>query len=116
MRGLAGECVHISSKFAAAYRSGETSAFQGAAFNCGLEDFKKYQSMLSGGSQKSTSNVILPSAVLGLTSAAWGMEWDQFYYIIHLDGGEDLTYHLQAVYQRQADSLATQIVHVTIGR
>ena len=72
--------------------------------------------MLSGGSQKSTSNVILPSAVLGLTSAAWGMEWDQFYYIIHLDGGEDLTYHLQAVYQRHADSLAIQIVHVTIGR
>ena len=41
MRGLAGERVHISSKFAAAYRSGETSAFQEAGFNCELEDFKE---------------------------------------------------------------------------
>ena len=69
---------------------------------------KKYQSKLSGVSQKRTSNVILPSAVLGLTSPAWGMEWDQFYYIIHLDGGEDQTYHLQAGYQRHADSLYLQ--------
>lgn len=43
MRGY-GEHVHITSKFAAVHRPGETSAFQGAGFKCGLEDFRKCSS------------------------------------------------------------------------
>ena len=65
---------------------------------------RNVQAVLSGGSHKRTSNVMLPSAVFGLTYTAWGMEWDQFHYIIHLDGGEDQSDHLQTVYQRHADS------------
>lgn len=47
---------------------------------------------------------MLPSAVLGLTSTAWCVEWDQVHYVIHLDGGRDQAYHLRAVCQRCADS------------
>lgn len=47
---------------------------------------------------------MLLSAILGFTSTAWCVEWDQVHYIIHLDGEEDEAYHLQAVYQRQGDS------------
>lgn len=41
-----GECVHLTSKSAAAHRPGpsKTSASQGSGFTCGPEDFKKCSS------------------------------------------------------------------------
>ena len=48
MRGC-GEHVHVTSKIAVAYRPGKTSAFQGARFNCGMEDFKKCSSRAQWG-------------------------------------------------------------------
>lgn len=105
--GVGAAHVHLTSKFAAAdrRRPGQASAFQGAGFGCGLEDLKECSSRAQCGQpQKDFRCHTLPSSILGLTSTALGLEWDQVHDITHRDGGEDQAYHLQSVSQRQADS------------